>query len=53
MGDRATATEMTIALATCRKELLCLQLVRDAAISEGLHRRRNPVHHDASDKFIW
>ena len=52
MGDRATATEMTIRardLVGEQAALALLQLVRDAAISEGFTAGGNPVSADASD----
>ena len=51
MGDRATATEMTIRardLVGEQAALTLLQLVRDAAISEGFTAGGNPVSGDAS-----
>ena len=51
MGDRATATEMTIRardLVGEQAALTLLQLVRDAAISEGFTAGGNPVSADAS-----
>lgn len=50
MGDRATATEMTIRardLVGEQAALTLLQLVRDAAISEGFTAGGNPVSADA------
>ena len=50
MGDRATATEMTIRardLVGEKAALTLLQLVRDAAISEGFTAGGNPVSADA------
>ena len=50
MGDRATATEMTIRardLVGEQAALALLQLVRDAAISEGFTAGGNPVSADA------
>ena len=52
MGDRATATEMTIRardLVGEQAALTLLQLVRDAAISEGFTAGGNHVSADASD----
>ena len=49
MGDRATATEMTIRardLVGEQAALTLLQLVRDAAISEGFTAGGNPVSAD-------
>ena len=51
MGDRATATEMTIRardLVGEQAALALLQLVRDAAISEGFTAGGNPVSGGAS-----
>ena len=51
MGDRATATEMTIRardLVGEQAALALLQLVRDAAISEGFTAGGNPVSDDVS-----
>lgn len=51
MGDRATATEMTIRardLVGEQAALALLQLVRDAAISEGFTAGGNPVSGDES-----
>ena len=50
MGDRATATEMTIRardLVGEQAALTLLQLVRDAAISEGFTAGGNHVSADA------
>ena len=50
MGDRVTATEMTIRardLVGEQAALTLLQLVRDAAISEGFTAGGNPVSADA------
>ena len=50
MGDRVTATEMTIRardLVGEQAALALLQLVRDAAIAEGFTAGGNPVSADA------
>ena len=52
MGDRATATEMTIRardLVGEQAALALLQLVRDAAISEGFTAGGNPVSGEKTD----